>query len=48
MGGRLIQLELENFKSYKGRQLIGPFDPFTSIIGPNGAGMFSPVSIIMF
>ena len=38
MGGKLIQLELENFKSYKGHQLIGPFDPFTSIIGPNGAG----------
>lgn len=44
MSGRLIQLELENFKSYRGRQLIGPFDSFTSIIGPNGAGTCSELS----
>ena len=37
-GGYLIQLEVENFKSYKGFQVIGPFDPFTCIIGPNGSG----------
>ena len=36
--GRLVKLELENFKSYSGRQVIGPFDQFTSIIGPNGSG----------
>lgn len=36
--GRLIKLELENFKSYSGKQVIGPFDQFTSIIGPNGSG----------
>lgn len=36
--GRLIRLELENFKSYKGLQVIGPFKRFTAIIGPNGAG----------
>lgn len=36
--GKLVQLELEDFKSYKGKQLIGPFDYFTAIIGPNGAG----------
>lgn len=36
--GRLIKLELENFKSYSGKQIIGPFDQFTSIIGPNGSG----------
>ena len=37
--GRLDRLELENFKSYKGQQTIGPFHNFTSVIGPNGAGI---------
>jgi hypothetical protein len=37
--GRLAQIEVSNFKSYKGHQLIGPFHDFTSIIGPNGAGI---------
>lgn len=33
-------IEVENFKSYRGKQLIGPFiRPFTAVIGPNGAGM---------
>ena len=36
--GSLDRLELENFKSYKGHQVIGPFRKFTAIIGPNGAG----------
>ncbi len=36
--GYLERLELENFKSYKGLQTIGPFKTFTAIIGPNGAG----------
>ena len=38
MSGRLERLELDNFKSYKGHQIIGPFKKFTAIIGPNGAG----------
>lgn len=38
--GRLLTLELENFKSYKGKQIIGPFQQFTAIIGPNGTGDF--------
>jgi hypothetical protein len=37
--GRLARLELENFKSYRGKQVIGPFKTFTAIIGPNGAGL---------
>lgn len=42
--GRLHTLELENFKSYKGKQIIGPFKQFTAIIGPNGSGeMFVPL-----
>jgi structural maintenance of chromosome 1 len=36
--GRLVQLELDNFKSYKGHQVIGPFSNFTAVIGPTGAG----------
>lgn len=37
--GYLKLIEIENFKSYKGRQIIGPFHKFTAIIGPNGSGM---------
>ena len=40
----LIRLELENFKSYKGRQTIGPFTRFSAVIGPNGAGILFPLS----
>ena len=36
--GYLKLLELDNFKSYSGKQTLGPFKPFTAIIGPNGAG----------
>lgn len=36
--GKLIRIEVENFKSYKGQQIIGPFHQFTSVIGPNGSG----------
>lgn len=36
--GRIDRIELENFKSYKGKQVIGPFHNFTAVIGPNGAG----------
>lgn len=36
--GRLIRIEAENFKSYAGAQVIGPFKDFTAVVGPNGAG----------
>ena len=36
--GYLDRLEIENFKSYKGKHVIGPFKRFTAIIGPNGCG----------
>lgn len=39
--GYLKLIEIENFKSYKGRQIIGPFHKFTAIIGPNGSGKFA-------
>ncbi|KAJ3285102.1 Structural maintenance of chromosomes protein 1 [Rhizoclosmatium sp. JEL0117] len=46
--GRLVQLEVHNFKSYKGHQVIGPFDNFTSVIGPNGAGKSNLMDAISF
>ena len=38
MSGYLESIEVENFKSYRGKILI-PFKRFTAIIGPNGSGM---------
>uniref|UniRef100_A0A915ATD7 Structural maintenance of chromosomes protein n=4 Tax=Ascarididae TaxID=6250 RepID=A0A915ATD7_PARUN len=46
--GRLHTLELENFKSYKGKQIIGPFKQFTAIIGPNGSGKSNMMDAICF
>ncbi|XP_052171727.1 structural maintenance of chromosomes protein 1 isoform X2 [Diospyros lotus] len=46
--GRILRLELENFKSYKGLQTIGPFYNFTAIIGPNGAGKSNLMDAISF
>lgn len=46
MPGRLKYIDVENFKSYKGKQKIGPFKNFTAIIGPNGSGNY--VSFISF
>ncbi|GJN31482.1 hypothetical protein PR202_gb19887 [Eleusine coracana subsp. coracana] len=45
---RIHQLELENFKSYKGQQTIGPLYDFTAIIGPNGAGKSNLMDAICF
>ncbi|KAL0772790.1 hypothetical protein Bca101_037941 [Brassica carinata] len=39
---------MENFKSYKGHQLVGPFKDFTAIIGPNGAGKSNLMDAISF
>ncbi|KAH0513066.1 Structural maintenance of chromosomes protein 1B [Microtus ochrogaster] len=36
--GHLELLLVENFKSWRGLQVIGPFKRFTCIIGPNGSG----------
>ncbi|GLU07763.1 hypothetical protein SLE2022_247110 [Rubroshorea leprosula] len=46
--GKILRLELENFKSYKGQQTIGPFSDFTAIIGPNGAGKSNLMDAISF
>uniref|UniRef100_A0A8R1DV70 Structural maintenance of chromosomes protein 1 n=1 Tax=Caenorhabditis japonica TaxID=281687 RepID=A0A8R1DV70_CAEJA len=46
--GTLHTLEIENFKSYKGKHLIGPFSRFTAIIGPNGSGKSNLMDAISF
>ncbi|XP_047336819.1 structural maintenance of chromosomes protein 1 [Impatiens glandulifera] len=46
--GKIIRLELENFKSYQGHQIIGPFFNFTAIIGPNGSGKSNLMDAISF
>lgn len=34
----LKSIEVENFKSYKGKLTIGPLKSFTAVVGPNGSG----------
>ncbi|KAI5808742.1 RecF/RecN/SMC [Peziza echinospora] len=47
--GKLVRLELFNFKSYKGHQSIDFGDSyFTSIIGPNGSGKSNCMDAISF
>lgn len=46
--GKIDRIELENFKSYKGHQVIGPFFDFTTIIGPNGSGKSNLMDAISF
>merc|ERR1712156_826441 len=41
-------IELENFKSYKGHIRLGPLHPFTSVIGPNGSGKSNFMDAISF
>ncbi|KAL4079656.1 RecF/RecN/SMC [Scleroderma citrinum] len=44
----LVRIEVCNFKSYRGHQVIGPFKHFTSVIGPNGAGKSNLMDAISF
>jgi len=44
----LKSIELCDFKSYRGHQVIGPFTHFNSIIGPNGAGKSNLMDAISF
>ncbi|EGC33988.1 hypothetical protein DICPUDRAFT_80252 [Dictyostelium purpureum] len=46
MGIRL--LEICNFKSYRGKHLIGPFKDFSCVIGPNGSGKSNIMDAIIF
>lgn len=47
-GGRIESLQIENFKSYRGKQTIGPFKEFTCVIGPNGSGKSNLMDAISF
>ncbi|KAJ0171837.1 hypothetical protein K1T71_012600 [Dendrolimus kikuchii] len=50
-GPRLIITEIanENFKSYAGLQVLGPFHKsFTAIIGPNGSGKSNVIDSMLF
>ena len=44
----MVRLEVENFKSYRGSETIGPFKNFTTIIGPNGSGKSNLMDAISF
>ncbi|KAG7394197.1 Structural maintenance of chromosomes protein 1B [Phytophthora boehmeriae] len=46
--GRIARLELENFKSYGGKHVVGPFHRFTAVIGPNGSGKSNLMDAISF
>lgn len=46
--GRIARLEVENFKSYGGAHVIGPFKRFTAVIGPNGSGKSNLMDAISF
>src|SRR5436309_1580524 len=48
MPGYLKFIEVDNFKSYRGKQIIGPLKPFTAIIGPNGSGKSNFMDAISF
>eukprot|EP00124_Ichthyophonus_hoferi_P000405 Ihof_evm15s14 gene=Ihof_evmTU15s14 len=44
----LLRLEVDNFKSYHGQQILGPFKTFTAVIGPNGAGKSNLMDAVSF
>ncbi|KAF2651628.1 P-loop containing nucleoside triphosphate hydrolase protein [Lophiostoma macrostomum CBS 122681] len=47
--GKLVQLEVNNFKSYRGHHVLLFGDSyFTSIIGPNGSGKSNSMDAISF
>ncbi|XP_017771706.1 PREDICTED: structural maintenance of chromosomes protein 1A [Nicrophorus vespilloides] len=48
MPPRLKHIEVENFKSYRGRRIIGPLKPFNAVIGPNGSGKSNFMDAISF
>lgn len=43
------QIELENFKSYQGRKVIGPlYYKFNAVVGPNGSGKSNLMESLLF
>uniref|UniRef100_A0A8C6T3Z6 Structural maintenance of chromosomes 1B n=1 Tax=Neogobius melanostomus TaxID=47308 RepID=A0A8C6T3Z6_9GOBI len=46
--GYLKQIDVDNFKSWRGKQTIGPFLRFSCIIGTNGSGKSNVMDAISF
>uniref|UniRef100_A0A3B3VB07 Structural maintenance of chromosomes protein n=1 Tax=Poecilia latipinna TaxID=48699 RepID=A0A3B3VB07_9TELE len=46
--GYLKQIDIENFKSWRGKQVIGPFMRFNCIIGTNGSGKSNVMDALSF
>lgn len=46
--GRIARIEVNNFKSYAGRRVIGPFFGFSAVVGPNGAGKSNLMDAVSF
>ncbi|KAM4573899.1 structural maintenance of chromosomes protein 1B [Odontesthes bonariensis] len=46
--GYLKQIDIENFKSWRGKKVIGPFMQFNCIIGPNGSGKSNVMDAMSF
>ncbi|QKX54402.1 uncharacterized protein TRUGW13939_01488 [Talaromyces rugulosus] len=45
----ITHLVLTNFKSYAGRQIVGPFHAsFSSVVGPNGSGKSNVIDSLLF
>uniref|UniRef100_A0A672GJ98 RecF/RecN/SMC N-terminal domain-containing protein n=1 Tax=Salarias fasciatus TaxID=181472 RepID=A0A672GJ98_SALFA len=44
----LKQIDIENFKSWRGKQVIGPFMRFNCIIGTNGSGKSNLMDALSF
>lgn len=45
----ITHLVLTNFKSYAGRQVVGPFHvSFSSVVGPNGSGKSNVIDSLLF
>jgi len=45
----ISMMELENFKSYAGTKVIGPFHKcFSSVVGPNGSGKSNVIDAMLF
>lgn len=45
---RIDRLELNDFKSYLGKIVVGPFNSFSCIVGPNGAGKSNVMDALSF
>jgi len=45
---RLDRIEIENFKSYAGRQVVGPLMDMNAVVGPNGSGKSNLMDMIAF